>query len=100
MSNMSYCRFRNTNLDVQDCMETLIGLRDAADNIEWLKSHDGDQEEIEECEEIIYCNSLGASEARAATDMIRSFLDAMEDLGVIDGYDSYKVDEIIEQFSK
>lgn len=38
MGNMSYCRFENTNSDLQDCVEALEGLRG------------GDQEALSESE--------------------------------------------------
>lgn len=44
MTNMSYCRFRNTKIDMDDCLAALIEAEDGEENIS--------QEEIDACREI------------------------------------------------
>lgn len=58
MANMSYCRFRNTRLDVQDCLEVL-------------------QEE----------KPLSRDEASAGRWMLDEILIFCRDEGIIDNYD-------------
>ena len=68
MSNMSYCRFHNTNLD----------LRDAIDAFEELAENEGVNE---------YGESLSTNEARA---LINLFTQAQE------WVNSYDIDEVTE----
>ncbi len=58
MANMSYCRFRNTQSDMEDCLDTL---------------------REEKC--------LSADEARAGCRMFDDILDFCRDMGIIDSYD-------------
>lgn len=101
MSNMSYCRFRNTNLDVQDCMETLTGLAGLQADIYWLENTGRDEEpEMEELADVFRHNKLSTDEARAASRMIKAFLDTMEELEIIENYDLWRIDDMIENFTK
>jgi len=56
MSNMSYCRFQNTNQDLQDCMEHLInfGLTGKDEHDENLSRNEFEAacELIEKCREV------------------------------------------------
>ena len=63
MSNMSYCRFHNTRLDLEDCIEALR-------NEERLSS----------------------DEARAGRPLFDDFLSFCVDQGIIDGFDSEEVE--------
>ena len=58
MANMSYCRFHNTKLDLEDCIDAIR-----------------DEEELSE------------EEARAGKSMFDSFLSFCVDLDIINGYD-------------
>lgn len=61
MSNMSYCRFQNTGLDLQDCINAL----------------DPDSNEYE----------ISREEVAAGKNMFRGLLEFCESEGIIDGYD-------------
>lgn len=100
MSNMSYCRFRNTNLDVQDCMETLTGLNGLLDEIEWLENVGNEEAEMEEAMDTFRTEQLSPEEARAALHMIEAFMDTMADLGIIEDWDYSKADELLDRFTK
>ena len=62
MANMSYCRFNNTRIDIEDCIEAL---REA----EW-----GDNKISED--EIGYCRM-----------MFDNIIDYLDEEGLIDGFD-------------
>ena len=74
MSNMSYCRFRNTLLDLQDCAAELERLALFADADSYCPSCDGDG--CEECEQL----SLEEHDAKEQlmalmTELVRDFGD-------------------------
>lgn len=101
MSNMTYCRFQNTNPDVQDCMEALNELADLQNEIEWLENSGRDEEpEMKEVTEEFRRNQLSRDEARAAARMLETFLDTMESLGIIEEYDYQKMNDMIDSFTK
>lgn len=68
MANMSYCRFHNTNLDMQDCIGALEE-----------RSIESDEEKAN------------------ATAMLKDTLDFLEREGVISGYDEEVLQAIIDQ---
>lgn len=68
MSNMSYCRFHNTNIDMQDCIEALTE-RDISSQ----------------------------EEKRSAKNLLISILDFCEEEGIIEGYDQQTIEKIIEE---
>lgn len=102
MSNMSYCRFHNTNLDVQDCMEVLTGMADLREEIDWLQDHEtaSTEDELDDLRTELQSNMISTMEARSAKQMIDSFLDAMDRLGIIDGWDYEKAKEVIDSFTE
>ena len=59
MANMSYCRFHNTKIDVEDCLDVLAGNGDISSE----------------------------SERNSAIRMIKDILEFCEDMGIIDEYD-------------
>lgn len=65
MANMSYCRFHNTRLDLEDCIEAL---------------RNG------EC--------LSADEARAGRNLFDDFLSFCVEQGIIDSFDSDEVETL------
>lgn len=65
MANMSYCRFHNTKLDMEDCLDAI---RD--------EKH------------------LSAEEARAGRQMMEDILEFCRDYGIIDTYDSNAVEDV------
>lgn len=65
MANMSYCRFHNTRLDMEDCLEAL---RDE--------------------------KRLSPSEARAGRNLFDDFLSFCVDQGIIDGFDGETVESM------
>lgn len=67
MPNMSYCRFRNTRTDVDDCLEA-------------LKNDDLNSSE----------------EISAAKEMIKNILEFCEEVGIIDGFDEDTLDSHID----
>lgn len=67
MANMSYCRFRNTKLDMENCLEAI-------------------REE----------KNLSAEEARAGRRMFEDILDLCRDYGIIDTYDSGVVEDLFD----
>lgn len=68
MSNMNYCRFHNTQIDIQECIEALID-REISSN----------------------------EEKRAAKNMLINFLDFCIDEEIIEEYDEEKIKEIINE---
>ena len=68
MANMSYCRFHNTRIDLEDCLEAL-----------------NDNEE------------LSAEEFRACKRMFNMFIEFCVDEGIIENEDG-KLDERLEDF--
>jgi len=68
MSNMSYCRFHNVQIDIQECIEALMD-REISSN----------------------------EEKRAAKNMLINFLDFCIDEEVIEKYDEEKIKEIINE---
>lgn len=68
MSNMSYCRFHNTNIDLTDCIEALTER-----------------------------NIPSQEEKRAAKNLLISILDFCEKEGIIEGYDQQIIEKIIEE---
>ena len=68
MSNMSYCRFRNTLDDLRDCLQAL-------------------EDEKE----------LSKEEADSAKRMFKEFLGFCKDVDIIEVYDSMMVDAMIDQ---
>ncbi len=71
MANMSYCRFRNTNSDLRDCLNAV----DAREKT-------GDEE-------------LGA-----ANDMFDFFLGFCMDLGIIEDYDMDQLGNVLDEMRK
>lgn len=68
MSNMSYCRFRNTRDDIDDCIEALD------------------------------CMDISSDEEKyAATDMLKNVLEFCEDKGIIDNYDRNRLIDYINE---
>lgn len=67
MSNMSYCRFNNTDLDLDDCLEAI------------------ENQAIE-----------SKSEASTAKSMFKKFLDFCESEGIIDEYNEEVIEELID----
>ncbi|URZ15484.1 hypothetical protein [Clostridium felsineum] len=67
MSNMSYCRFRNTEIDVYDCIESL-----------------GEGK------------SLSKEEAVSAERMFNNILEFLQDNNVIQSYDKEQLQKVIE----
>ncbi|URZ05964.1 hypothetical protein [Clostridium felsineum] len=67
MSNMSYCRFRNTEEDISDCIEAL-----------------GEG------------NSLSKEEAVSAERMFNSVLEFFQDNRIIENYDKEQLQKVIE----
>lgn len=63
MANMSYCRFHNTRLDLEDCLDAI-------------------REE----------KPLSSSEARAGRHLFDDFLSFCVDQGIIDSFDSEEVE--------
>lgn len=73
MANMSYCRFRNTRLDVLDCLG-VIGL-----------IQEGDESKLSE------------DETNAGEDMFKSILSFCLDMGIIDEYDGGRLTELFNE---
>lgn len=71
MANMSYCRFRNTRLDMEDCLNVL-------------------REE----------KPLSSDEANAGRWMIDDILSYCQDSGIIDSYDGQRLDAVFERLVK
>lgn len=71
MSNMNYCRFNNTKLDVDDCIEAL----------------ENDTQ-------------LSSAELEKAKDMFHNILTFCCNNGMIDDYNQDQVDEYLNQFAK
>ena len=67
MANMSYCRFQNTRLDMEDCLDAL-------------------REE----------KPLSSDEANAGRWMINDILDYCRDNGIIDSYDGDMLEAIFD----
>lgn len=67
MSNMSHCRFNNTQIDLEECLNAI------------------EEQKIES----LY-------EANKAKRMFEQFLGYCQDQGIIDGYDEDIVNEIID----
>ena len=67
MASMSYCRFRNTRSDMDDC---LTALRTG--------------------------ESLSADEARAGSRMFEEFLSFCRENGIIDGYDDNGIEALFD----
>lgn len=65
MANMSYCRFRNTRLDLGDCLDALT---------------DGEH--------------LSSSEKRSGRLMFNEFLDFCQSNGIIDSFDAEAVEDL------
>lgn len=65
--NMSYCRFRNTLTDLDDCIEAL-------------------QQNV----------GMSRDEARAAKAMLRHIVTFLEEAEIIDDYDDSIIDELID----
>ncbi len=68
--NMSYCRFNNTNIDLQDCIGAL---------------EDGE--------------TLSKAEFNCCKNLFRTFLDFCLDEGIIED-ENYELDERLEEFYK
>lgn len=68
MSNMSYCRFHNTRIDMQECIEDLTDREISSDE-----------------------------EKRAAKNIITEFLDFCVDEGIIEEYNEDKINSIINE---
>lgn len=71
MANMSYCRFHNTAMDLDDCLEAL----------EWEDDE-----------------KLSDFEWRAANRMFRRFLDFMVDRDIIEEFDEERLGEYLNRF--
>ncbi len=67
MSNMSYCRFRNTSGDVSVCLDVIRQDR-----------------------------MIGDSEAGFGRKMFKDFLTFCRDYDIIDGYDGEAIDELFD----
>ena len=68
MANMSYCRFNNTLMDVDDCIEALIERK--------ISSED---------------------EKRKAKWLLKHILNFCQDEGIIEEYNSDKIEKIIKE---
>lgn len=68
MANMSYCRFRNTRADLEDCLDSLRSLDD-----------------------------LSEEEARAGKNMFDDFLDFCRDVGIILDYDRDAIMDLFDE---
>lgn len=66
MANMHYCRFRNTKIDLDVCIEAMA-----------------DREQISE------------EECAAARAMIESMLGFLEAEGIVDGYDEEELEKLL-----
>lgn len=64
---MSYCRFRNTKLDMEDCLDAL-------------------REE----------KRLSSEEARAGRRMFEDILEFCRDYGIIDAYGSWAIEDLFD----
>lgn len=82
--NMSYCRFRNTRNDLEECVSELLYLYD-------IIEYDCDPETPDW--------KLTDIESVAALSMIDTFLDAMVTLEVIEDYDYEKAKKFLEKAS-
>jgi hypothetical protein len=71
MANMSYCRFRNTQGDLLDCLNAIDDRAYASDE-----------------------------ERRAAFRMIDHFLGWCQDMSIIDGYDGEELQSTIDQLAE
>jgi len=71
MSNMSYCKFENTDNDLQECLDALRE-RNISSN----------------------------SEKRAANRILQTVLLFLEDEGIIENYNAGKIKKIIEECEK
>ena len=71
MATMSYCRFRNTQSDMDDCLDA-----------------------------IRQGKSLSAEEARAGRRMFDDILEFCRDYGIIDTYDSAEIEELFDELSE
>jgi hypothetical protein len=67
MSNMSYCRFHNTRMDLNDCLEAI------------------DNEQIE-----------SKSEVQSGKSMFYAFLEYCKDKGIIEEYDEDYVEDLFD----
>ena len=67
MPNMSYCRFRNTRSDIEDCLDTL-------------------REE----------KHLSTDEAQAGCRMFDDILDFCQDMGIIGSYDAVALEALFD----
>lgn len=101
MPNMSYCRFRNTSKDLNDCMEAIEEIVDIRENIKWLDDSytPEDEEEMNDLQDKFREKALCPDESIAARWMITDFLDNMLELGIIDEYDNYAIAELIGSIS-
>lgn len=102
MSNMSYCRFHNTNLDVQDCLETLRGLVDLYGQVDWLERNEypGSDEELEEAKEEFMRNQLSQDESRAAYQMIDAILETLWELDIVVDYSRGELSNLMAKIGK
>lgn len=73
MASMSYCRFRNTNIDLSNCLETLR-----------YRDFDGDK-------------GLSKEEHRACVEMFQDFINFCFDEGIIED-ENGELDERLEEF--
>lgn len=73
MSNMSYCRFHNTALDLQDCMDVL------SENIDVLVDEETDEE-----------NHISDSEKRKAIELIQMCREITENFEDVDLHEHFK----------
>ena len=71
MSNMSYCRFHNTRLDLEDCIEALRN---------------------EEC--------LSSDEAKAGRHLFDDFLSFCKDQGIIEDFDQGEIDTLFSRLER
>lgn len=96
-------KFYNTNLDIQDCMDTVIGLVEVVENIEWLEAHTEDAgaaEELEEYQELFDRHQLSEDETREACWMMENFLYTMQKLGVVEEYSVSEIDKLLAKIGK
>ena len=75
MANMSYCRFHNTEIDLDECLDAL------------------DYELDED-------NKLSEEEAKAAKRMFKRFLDFCKDEELIEDYNTEAIDRMIDRISE
>lgn len=95
MSNMSYCMFHNTNIDMQDCLNAFSEIDDAASEREWVMAHGSDEDKAEFEENYGTEIGLSDSEARAAVRMFEAVLGFAQDMGWCENVDYDEIEKSI-----